>query len=218
MPMVRTAKLMDTISASGVEWETQLCFIVFATKGTKERGPTSAKKAPKVERNVSLFPIEIGIRVEPETQIFGSVTEIPGKGRNGGAVDVAHEAAERLVTQLRPLGKTRGQGRDRFEQVPTSHPGSVEDFHQDAGGGVSQLAGVLILGDVEHEFDGIGRHAMRATLLKEPCLAGPRFAHAVRHTRVGPRIRSGGARLGFRGVAATVARTARKALTTDPVR
>jgi hypothetical protein len=47
---------METISASGVEWETQLCFFVFAARGTKECGPTSAKNAPDVERNESLSP------------------------------------------------------------------------------------------------------------------------------------------------------------------
>jgi hypothetical protein len=49
IPRVRIAMLMDTISASGVECDTQLCFFVLAASGMKECGPTIAKKAPEVD-------------------------------------------------------------------------------------------------------------------------------------------------------------------------
>ena len=52
----RSARLIDAISASGVEWETQLCFFVFAARGIKDLGPTSAMNAPDVDRKVSLSP------------------------------------------------------------------------------------------------------------------------------------------------------------------
>jgi hypothetical protein len=48
------ARLIDTISASGVEWETQLCFLVLAARGIKDPGLTRATNAPEADRRETL--------------------------------------------------------------------------------------------------------------------------------------------------------------------
>ena len=46
MPRVRTAIFIDKISASGVEWETQLCFLVLAAMGHEGVRPDESKEGP----------------------------------------------------------------------------------------------------------------------------------------------------------------------------
>jgi hypothetical protein len=54
--MVFMAISKETTSASGVVCTTWLCTKFPAASGMKEFGPTSARKLPEVDRNVSVSP------------------------------------------------------------------------------------------------------------------------------------------------------------------
>ena len=49
IPIDRTAMSAATISASGVEWDTLVCFLLIAARGKKVFFAVKQKKAPDVE-------------------------------------------------------------------------------------------------------------------------------------------------------------------------
>ena len=55
-PTTRNARSAATISASGVECDTQVCFLEIAESGKNEFGPTRARYTPDVDLIVTLHP------------------------------------------------------------------------------------------------------------------------------------------------------------------